>query len=80
LVGEPLIRLIETTVGALRSITHVEDVAELVSDPDTAFTWNVCDPAASPEYVFVLGRVVPQSANEPLSSLHWNFVIAAESV
>ena len=80
-VGEGLARLIESTVGAVRSISHVYAVAALVEEPDTARTSNVCDPAASgPAYDFEDGRVVPQSENEPPSKRHWNFVIAAESV
>jgi hypothetical protein len=81
-VGFASARTSDDTVGAVRSTTHVYDVAELVRLPCcwNARTWNVCEPDANPEYVFVLGRVVPQSTNEPLSNEHWNFVTACESV
>jgi hypothetical protein len=81
LVGDAFFRTIEATVGAVTSIDQVYDVAALVAAPETARTRNVCDPGASgPAYVFVLGRVVPQSENADPSSAHWNFVIAWASV
>jgi hypothetical protein len=58
-------------VGADRSITHVYEAAELVPVV-TARTWNVCDPAASPEYDFDPVVPEPHDANELPSSEHWN--------
>jgi hypothetical protein len=46
-VGLGPARLIDTTCGGVVSIVHVTDVAELVCEPDTARTLNVCDPAES---------------------------------
>ena len=80
LVGDGSARLIDFTFGGVRLITHEYEVAELFCEPDTARTWNLCEPAASPEYDLELGRVVPQSLKLEPSSEHWNFVIACESV
>jgi hypothetical protein len=47
LVGLEPTRLMETALGTIESIDHVYDVAELVVEPLTARTWNVCAPWAS---------------------------------
>ncbi|WP_346386392.1 hypothetical protein, partial [Nocardioides sp.] len=66
--------------GGVWSTVHEYAVAAVVVDPITARTRNVCEPADSPEYDFVLGRLVPQSANADPSSEHWNFVTVCASV
>ena len=79
LVGLAPERLIELTVGGVRSTTQLYEVGELVAEPDTARTWKVCEPPPT-EYDFELGRAVPQSTNVGPSSEHWNFVTDCESV
>ena len=74
LVGEGPARLIDSTVGAVRSIVQVYRVAGEIPAESTARTWNVCNPSArSVEAVLVAGFVVPQSVNDDPSSEHWNF-------
>ncbi|MBA3842783.1 MAG: hypothetical protein H0X39_09220 [Actinobacteria bacterium] len=64
----------------MRSTVQVNEVAALVPPLPTARTWKVCAPAANPEYAFVAGFVVPQSANAAPSNEHWNFVTEPESL
>ena len=45
-VGFASLRLIEDTVGATVSTTHVYDAEDDALPPDTACTWNVCEPLA----------------------------------
>jgi hypothetical protein len=70
-VGLEPTRLIELTVGGVRSITHeYDDVVDF--EPDTAFTWNWCDPAANGPYGFdpdIPGP--PQPVKAAPSTEHW---------
>ncbi len=75
-VGEGSVFVSEVSVGAVVSTTHVYDAAELDLPPETACTWNVCDPLASPEYAF--GET--QAEYELPSSEHWNVTPDCESL
>ena len=73
--------MIESTVGAVRSIVQVYSVAGEIPPEPTARTWKVWSPpASSVGAVFVAGFVVPQSVNDDPSSEHWNFSIASVSL
>jgi hypothetical protein len=76
LVGLASARLIVDTVGAVVSTSHEYDAAELAFPPETACTWNVCEPSASP--VYALGD--EQALYDPLSSEHWYVTPDCESL
>jgi len=70
-VGDGPARLIETTDGFVRSITQVYEVIDDF-EPETAFTWNVCEPAVcEPGYVLLPEVPDPQATNATPSSEHW---------
>ncbi len=63
-------------VGAVVSIVQLYDAALLVSDPETASTEKLCEPAESPEYAFGL----VQAAKAAASSEHLKLTPLVESV
>jgi hypothetical protein len=78
-VGDTPVRLIDMTVGGVRSATQVNDADELAFPPDSACTSNVCDPLAVTDTGFDPEVVPGQAANAFASNRHWNVTPACES-